>query len=235
MDVKQFILSNIDMHYSGSQILFDINFKAEIGKITSVIGPNGVGKTALLKVMSGSHPISKGTYFASGIKVNNSNQYNLARNGIAYVPQGREIFPLLSVKENLEIGFSCLEKEKKFIPSSIFEMFPVLSDMLNRRGGDLSGGQQQQLAIARALVTRPKLLLLDEPTEGIQPNIIMQIGKVISSLKEEGSIAIVLVEQYFDFAFELSDFTYVMKRGRFVLEGKTNQIGKKKLLEAVTL
>ena len=223
------------MHYSGSQILFDINFKAEIGKITSVIGPNGVGKTALLKVMSGVHPISKGTYFASGIKVNNSNQYNLARNGIAYVPQGREIFPLLSVKENLEIGFSCLEKEKKFIPSSIFEMFPVLSDMLNRRGGDLSGGQQQQLAIARALVTRPKLLLLDEPTEGIQPNIIMQIGKVISSLKEEGSIAIVLVEQYFDFAFELSDFTYVMKRGRFVLEGKTNQIGKKKLLEAVSL
>ncbi len=235
MDVKQFILSNIEMHYSGSQILFDINFKAEIGKITSVIGPNGVGKTALLKVMSGLHPISKGTYFASGIKVNNSNQYNLARNGIAYVPQGREIFPLLSVKENLEIGFSCLEKEKKFIPSSIFEMFPVLSDMLNRRGGDLSGGQQQQLAIARALVTRPKLLLLDEPTEGIQPNIIMQIGKVISSLKEEGSIAIVLVEQYFDFAFELSDFTYVMKRGRFVLEGKTNQIGKKKLLEAVSL
>ena len=223
------------MHYSGSQILFDINFKAEIGKITSVIGPNGVGKTALLKVMSGLHPISKGTYFASGIKVNNSNQYNLARNGIAYVPQGREIFPLLSVKENLEIGFSCLEKEKKFIPSSIFEMFPVLSEMLNRRGGDLSGGQQQQLAIARALVTRPKLLLLDEPTEGIQPNIIMQIGKVISSLKEEGSIAIVLVEQYFDFAFELSDFTYVMKRGRFVLEGKTNQIGKKKLLEAVSL
>lgn len=223
------------MHYSASQILFDINFKAEIGKITSVIGPNGVGKTALLKVMSGLHPISKGTYFASGIKVNNSNQYNLARNGIAYVPQGREIFPLLSVKENLEIGFSCLEKEKKFIPSSIFEMFPVLSDMLNRRGGDLSGGQQQQLAIARALVTRPKLLLLDEPTEGIQPNIIMQIGKVISSLKEEGSIAIVLVEQYFDFAFELSDFTYVMKRGRFVLEGKTNQIGKKKLLEAVSL
>ena len=235
MDVKQFILSNIDMHYSGSQILFDLNFKAEIGKITSVIGPNGVGKTALLKVMSGLHPISKGTYFASGIKVNNSNQYNLARNGIAYVPQGREIFPLLSVKENLEIGFSCLEKEKKFIPSSIFEMFPVLSDMLNRRGGDLSGGQQQQLAIARALVTRPKLLLLDEPTEGIQPNIIMQIGKVISSLKDEGSIAIVLVEQYFDFAFELSDFTYVMKRGRFVLEGKTNQIGKKKLLEAVSL
>ena len=235
MDAKQFILSNIDMHYSGSQILFDINFKAEIGKITSVIGPNGVGKTALLKVMSGLHPISKGTYFASGIKVNNSNQYNLARNGIAYVPQGREIFPLLSVKENLEIGFSCLEKEKKFIPSSIFEMFPVLSDMLNRRGGDLSGGQQQQLAIARALVTRPKLLLLDEPTEGIQPNIIMQIGKVISSLKDEGSIAIVLVEQYFDFAFELSDFTYVMKRGRFVLEGKTNQIGKKKLLEAVSL
>ena len=235
MDVKQFILTNNDMHYSGTQILFDINFKAEIGKITSVIGPNGVGKTALLKVMSGLHPISKGTYFASGIKVNNSNQYNLARNGIAYVPQGREIFPLLSVKENLEIGFSCLEKEKKFIPSSIFEMFPILSDMLNRRGGDLSGGQQQQLAIARALVTRPKLLLLDEPTEGIQPNIIMQIGKVISSLKEEGSIAIVLVEQYFDFAFELSDFTYVMKRGRFVLEGKTNQIGKKKLLEAVSL
>ena len=152
------------MHYSGSQILFDINFKAEIGKITSVIGPNGVGKTALLKVMSGSHPISKGTYYALDSNVNNSNQYDLARNGIAYVPQGREIFPLLSVKENLEIGFSCLEKDKRFIPRQVFEMFPVLSDMLNRRGGDLSGGQQQQLAIARALVTRPRLLLLDEPT-----------------------------------------------------------------------
>ena len=223
------------MHYSGSQILFDINFKAEIGKITSVIGPNGVGKTALLKVMSGSHPISKGTYYALDSNVNNSNQYNLARNGIAYVPQGREIFPLLSVKENLEIGFSCLEKEKRFIPRQIFEMFPVLFDMLNRRGGDLSGGQQQQLAIARALVTRPRLLLLDEPTEGIQPNIIMQIGKVIGSLRKEGSIAIVLVEQYFDFAYELSDYTYVMKRGRFVLEGKTNKLEKKQLLEAVSL
>ena len=235
MDAKHFIMENIDMHYSGSQILFDINFKAEIGKITSVIGPNGVGKTALLKVMSGSHPISKGTYYALDSNVNNSNQYNLARNGIAYVPQGREIFPLLSVKENLEIGFSCLEKEKRFIPRQIFEMFPVLSDMLNRRGGDLSGGQQQQLAIARALVTRPRLLLLDEPTEGIQPNIIMQIGKVIGSLRKEGSIAIVLVEQYFDFAYELSDYTYVMKRGRFVLEGKTNKLTKKKLLEAVSL
>ena len=200
-----------------------------------MIGPNGVGKTALLKVMSGSHPISKGTYYALDSNVNNSNQYNLARNGIAYVPQGREIFPLLSVKENLEIGFSCLEKEKRFIPRQIFEMFPVLSDMLNRRGGDLSGGQQQQLAIARALVTRPRLLLLDEPTEGIQPNIIMQIGKVIGSLREEGSIAIVLVEQYFDFAYELSDYTYVMKRGRFVLEGKTNKLEKKQLLEAVSL
>tara|TARA_B100001248_G_scaffold112491_1_gene84129 strand:+ start:470 stop:1177 length:708 start_codon:yes stop_codon:yes gene_type:complete len=235
LDAKHFILENIDMHYSGSQILFDINFKAEIGKITSVIGPNGVGKTALLKVMSGSHPISKGTYYALDSNVNNSNQYNLARNGIAYVPQGREIFPLLSVKENLEIGFSCLEKEKRFIPRQIFEMFPVLSDMLNRRGGDLSGGQQQQLAIARALVTRPRLLLLDEPTEGIQPNIIMQIGKVIGSLRKEGSIAIVLVEQYFDFAYELSDYTYVMKRGRFVLEGKTNKLEKKQLLEAVSL
>ena len=223
------------MHYSGSQILFDINFKAEIGKITSVIGPNGVGKTALLKVMSGSHPISKGTYYALDSNVNNLNQYNLARNGIAYVPQGREIFPLLSVKENLEIGFSCLEKEKRFIPRQVFEMFPVLSDMLNRRGGDLSGGQQQQLAIARALVTRPRLLLLDEPTECIQPNIIMQIGKVIGSLRKEGSIAIVLVEQYFDFAYELSDYTYVMKRGRFVLEGKTNKLEKKQLLEAASL
>ena len=235
MDVKQFILSNIDMHYSGSQILFDINFKAEIGKITSVIGPNGVGKTALLKVMSGLHPISKGTYFASGIKVNNSNQYNLARNGIAYVPQGREIFPLLSVKENLEIGFSCLEKEKKFIPSSIFEMFPVLSDMLNRRGGDLSGGQQQQLAIARALVTRPKLLLLDEPTEGIQPNVIMQIGKVIRSLKKEGSIAIVLVEQYFDFAFARADHIFAITRGEIVYEGRKAIIDQKKLRKAVSI
>ena len=230
-----FELRHIDLHYGKSQILYNINLRAEIGNVTAIVGSNGVGKTSVLRVLSGTHKASSGSYEANGINVMNYSSHQMALGGIAYVPQGREIFPLLSVKENLEIGFSCLEKEKRFIPRKIFEMFPVLSDMLNRRGGDLSGGQQQQLAIARALVTRPRLLLLDEPTEGIQPNIIMQIGKVIGSLREEGSIAIVLVEQYFDFAYELSDYTYVMKRGRFVLEGKTNQIGKKKLLEAVSL
>jgi len=213
------------MHYSGSQILFDINFKAEIGKITSVIGPNGVGKTALLKVMSGSHPISKGTYYALDSNVNNSNQYNLARNGIAYVPQGREIFPLLSVKENLEIGFSCLEKEKRFIPRQIFEMFPVLSDMLNRRGGDLSGGQQQQLAIARALVTRPRLLLLDEPTEGIQPNIVLDIENAINQIIRDTGIGVLLVEQHLHFVRQANRY-YAMQRGGIVASGNTSELSQ---------
>ena len=155
--------------------------------------------------------------------------------GVAYVPQGREIFPLLTVKENLEIGFICLKKNDQFIPDFIYEMFPVLKHMLKRRGGDLSGGQQQQLAIARALITKPKLLLLDEPTEGIQPSIIKQIGRVIEALKKRKNIAIVIIEQYFDFAYKLSDQVYVMKQGKFVISGKKQDLDKEKIKKAVSI
>jgi len=159
----------------------------------------------------------------------------MAMNGIAYVPQGREIFPLLTVLENLETGFACIPKEEQVIPSYIFEMFPVLKKMLTRRGGDLSGGQQQQLAIARALVTKPKLLLLDEPTEGIQPNIIQEIGEVIKELRRSGNMAIILVEQYFDFAFDLSNFIYAMKRGEILISGRTDSVEKNAFKDAVSI
>ncbi len=204
LDVKK-----INLNYGSSQILFDVSIKAKKGNITCLMGSNGVGKTSLLK-------------FLSGIQ-------NLAKLGIGYVPQGRDIFPLLSVKENLEIGFACLNKKNWFIPDEIFNLFPILKKMLHRRGGDLSGGQQQQLAIARALVAKPSLLLMDEPTEGIQPNIIKQIGEVILYLKKEKKITIFLVEQYFDFAFNLSDYFYVMQRGKIIIEGDKEKLGKKLL------
>ena len=230
-----FELKNVNMYYSNSQILYNICFKAKVGKVTTVIGPNGVGKTSLLNVLSGSHPITSGTYFSGSENLSKFNSYEMAKTGVAYVPQGREIFPLLTVKENLEIGFKCLEKKDWFIPKAIFRMFPVLDNMLHRRGGDLSGGQQQQLAIARALITRPRLLLLDEPTEGIQPNIIKLIGGVIEGLKKEGTMAIVLVEQYFDFAFKISDFTYAMERGKFVAQGHTADLDRKKIRKIVSI
>jgi urea transport system ATP-binding protein len=159
----------------------------------------------------------------------------LARRGIAYVPQGRDIFPLLTVKENLETGYACLPRSEHRIPDEIFELFPILKEFLGRRGGDLSGGQQQQLAIARALITKPKVLLLDEPTEGIQPNIIQQIGRVISLLRERGEIAIVLVEQYFDFAFDLGDRFFVLERGAVRLSGKKADLERDALLAAVSV
>ena len=163
---------NISMHYGSSQVLFDINIDIKKAKITSLMGSNGVGKTSFLKLLSGIHTVSSGEFYFDNKNVTKQKSYHLAKMGIGYVPQGRFIFPLLTVKENLEIGFSCLKKEDHFIPDEIFELFPVLKKMIFRRGGDLSGGQQQQLAIARALITKPKLLLMDEPTEGIQPNII---------------------------------------------------------------
>ena len=159
----------------------------------------------------------------------------LARRGIASVPQGREIFPLLTVKENLETGFGCLPTADRRVPDEIFELFPVLNEMKSRRGGDLSGGQQQQLAIARALITRPKLLLLDEPTEGIQPNIIQQIGRVISQLREEGQMAIILVEQYFEFAYELADKFVALRRGEVILSGRKGEFSKRDLLSKVSI
>ncbi len=205
---------NIDLRYGQSQILFDISLRAETGQITAVMGNNGVGKTSLLKAISGRHPIVGGAVSINGQKVQLMSAYHAARAGIAYVPQGREVFPMMSVQENLETGFACLPRGDRNIPDFVFTLFPVLKEMQSRRGGDLSGGQQQQLAIARALVTKPKVLLLDEPTEGIQPNVIHQIGDALEFLRDEGHMAIVLVEQNADFAYRIADTFTVIEQGR---------------------
>ena len=206
---------------------------AKLGEITCVMGSNGVGKTSLLRVLSGTHPSSSGTYELDGENVTRFRADELAKSGVAYVPQGRLIFPMLTVRENLQTGFACLDRDDHFIPDDIYALFPVLKTMLDRRGGDLSGGQQQQLAIARALITQPRLLLLDEPTEGIQPNIITQIGEVIAHLKSQQDMAIILVEQYFDFAFGLADQIYAMMRGEIVYESRKSKISKIKLRKSV--
>ena len=206
---------------------------AKLGEITCVMGSNGVGKTSLLRVLSGTHPSSSGTYELDGKNVTRYRADELAKSGVAYVPQGRLIFPMLTVRENLQTGFACLDRDDHFIPDDIYALFPVLKTMLDRRGGDLSGGQQQQLAIARALITQPRLLLLDEPTEGIQPNIITQIGEVIAHLKSQQDMAIILVEQYFDFAFGLADQIYAMMRGEIVYESRKSKISKTKLRKSV--
>ncbi len=209
-------VKGIDLHYGAAQALRGISLEAEAGKVTCVLGRNGVGKTSLLRALVGQHPISRGTITWDGKDITGLKPYERARAGIAYVPQGREIFPLLTVEENLKTGFAPLPREQRDIPADVFSLFPVLEQMLGRRGGDLSGGQQQQLAIGRALVMRPKLLLLDEPTEGIQPSIIKDIARAINYLRDLGEIAIVLVEQYLDFARELGDRIVVMERGAIV-------------------
>jgi urea transport system ATP-binding protein len=206
----------IDLHYGSSQALRAISLSAEPGKVTCVLGRNGVGKTSLLRALVGHHPITRGSIVWNGADITALRPFERARAGIAYVPQGREIFPLLTVEENLKTGFAPLRREDRNVPDDVFSLFPVLSNMLRRRGGDLSGGQQQQLAIGRALVMRPKLLLLDEPTEGIQPSIIKDIGRAITYLRSLGEIAIVLVEQYLDFARELGDQFAVMDRGSII-------------------
>lgn len=207
-------VQNLDLKYGQSQILFDVSFTAPRGAITTVIGNNGVGKTSLLKAIAGRHPVAGGTLSVQGAPVRLASPVDAARAGIAYVPQGREVFPMMSVAENLETGFACLPKSEHRIPDTIYDLFPVLKEMTARRGGDLSGGQQQQLAIARALITRPRVLLLDEPTEGIQPNVIQQIGDALQLLRAQGEMAIVLVEQNADFAFGQGDSFVVMERGR---------------------
>src|SRR5437763_1301662 len=206
----------IDLHYGAAQALRSVSLHAEPGKVTCVLGRNGVGKTSLLRALIGEHPVSAGSIVWEGHDITALEPYERARRGIAYVPQGRDIFPLLTVEENLETGYAPLKRKQRSIPDDVFSLFPVLGDMLRRRGGDLSGGQQQQLAIGRALVMRPKLLLLDEPTEGIQPSIIKDIGRAITYLRGLGQIAVVLVEQYLDFARELGDHFAVMDRGAIV-------------------
>jgi urea transport system ATP-binding protein len=210
----------IDLHYGAAQALRLVSVAAEPGRITCVLGRNGVGKSSLLRAVVGHQPVSGGRILFDGQDITRLKAHERARRGIAYVPQGREIFPLLTVRENLETGYARLPGNERSVSAEIFELFPILKSMLGRRGGDLSGGQQQQLAIARALVTRPRLLVLDEPTEGIQPSIIKEIGRALTYLREQGRMAILLVEQYFDFARSLADTYAVMERGEVVLAGK---------------
>jgi urea transport system ATP-binding protein len=218
------IAENVDLYYGAAQALRRVSLTAETGKVTALMGRNGVGKTTLLRAIVGEQPIAHGSISFEGTALGRMAPYDRARLGIAYVPQGRDIFPLLTVKENLETGFAQLPRIERSIPSDVFDLFPVLSDMLRRRGGDLSGGQQQQLAIGRALVTRPKLLVLDEPTEGIQPSIIKDIGRAIEWLRQKGDMAILLVEQYFDFVKQLADTFAVMDRGEIVVAGTRDEL-----------
>ena len=225
----------LTLHYGSSQILNRVDIDADKGEVTCVMGTNGVGKTSLLKALSGTHTRSKGEYLLDGEEVGRLPAHALAKKGVGYVPQGRDIFPLLTVQENLETGFACLPSSERRIPDEIFDLFPILKEFLARRGGDLSGGQQQQLAIARALIAKPRLLLLDEPTEGIQPNIIQQIGRVIEYLREKGEMAIILVEQYFDFAYGLGDKFYVLQRGEVRLSGGRHDLTRDRIMQAVSV
>jgi urea transport system ATP-binding protein len=217
-------VSNLDVSYGASQALYGVSMAAEIGKVTCVLGRNGVGKTTLMKALSGHMSPKAGDILWNGESIIKQASYDRAKNGIAYVPQGRDIFSQLTVEENLKTAFSSLKKKDRFIDEEVFELFPVLKQMLARRGGDLSGGQQQQLAIARALLLRPKMLILDEPTEGIQPSIIKDIQRVIELLRDRGNMAIVLVEQYLDFATALADDYIILERGRVVSAGDQEKL-----------
>jgi urea transport system ATP-binding protein len=214
----------IDLHYGAAQALRAVSLTARLGEVACVLGRNGVGKTSLLRALIGQHPISKGSIRFDGRDITRLKPHERARGGIAYVPQGREIFPLLTVEENLKTGFAPLKRDERAVPDDVFSLFPVLGDMLRRRGGDLSGGQQQQLAIGRALVMRPRLLLLDEPTEGIQPSIIKDIGRALIHLRRKGEMAILVVEQYFEWARDICDDYAVMDRGIVVLAGAREQM-----------
>ena len=227
-------VDSIDLHYGAAQALRNVSISAQAGKVTCVLGRNGVGKTSLLDALAGQHAISKGAITFRGEDITRLKPSERARRGIAYVPQGREIFPLLTVEENLKTGFAPLKRDDRSIPDDVFALFPVLNDMLGRRGGDLSGGQQQ-LAIGRALVMRPRLLLLDEPTEGIQPSIIKDIARAIAYLRNLGRIAVVLVEQYLDFARELGDHFAVMDRGAIVYSCSRDTMDEAALRRAMAI
>ncbi len=212
-------VQSVDLHYGAAIALRQVSIEAVPGAVTCLLGRNGVGKTSLLRAITGAHPVSAGRIRWEGADITRLPMFERARRGIAWVPQGRDVFPMLTVRENLETGFAVLPRRQRRVPDETFELFPVLKTMLRRRGGDLSGGQQQQLAIARALVMKPRLLVLDEPTEGIQPSIIKDIGRVIALLRQRGEMAVLLVEQYYDFARELAQSIAVMDRGDIVLSG----------------
>ncbi len=259
-------VEGVDLFYGASQALRNVTFDAPVGQVTCVLGRNGVGKTSLLRAIIGHERTARGRIQWDGADITSLAPYQRVRRGVALVPQGREIFPLLTVEENLRTGFAALPRSERNFPDQIFELFPVLVNMMGRRGGDLSGGQQQQLAIARALVTRPRLLLLDEPTEGIQPSIIKDIGRVIRGLAEQGNrllsgrpdggrqspaveemssvirrlaqrgdMAIVLVEQYFEFARDLADRYAVLDRGEVVLSGDIGDMVESDVLRYLTV
>jgi urea transport system ATP-binding protein len=211
-------VDNISLYYGAAQALRGVSIAAEPGKVTCVLGRNGVGKTSLLRAMVGQQPIASGSILFDGDDISKLKPYQRARRGISFVPQGREIFPLLTVEENLKTGYAPLKRADKSIPDDVFALFPVLESMLGRRGGDLSGGQQQQLAIGRALVMRPKLLLLDEPTEGIQPSIIKDIAKALNEIRRMRDITIVVSEQVLSFALDVADRLFVIEGGRLVHE-----------------
>lgn len=217
-------VENVDLHYGAAIALRKVSITVEVGSVTCLMGRNGVGKTSMLRAITGAHPISSGSIRWEGKEISRLPMYDRAKRGIAWVPQGRDVFPLLTVRENLETGFAVLPRRQRKVPDEIFDLFPVLKTMLGRRGGDLSGGQQQQLSIARALVMKPRLIVLDEPTEGIQPSIIKDIGRVIALLRGGGDMAILLVEQYFDFAQELAQTMVVMDRGDIVLAGRREDL-----------
>ncbi len=228
-------VQGVELKYGAAQVLRGVELEARKGEVMSLMGRNGVGKTTLLRAIVGYHPISAGTITWQGEQLGTMPPYERARRGIAIVPQGREIFPLLTVAENLQTGLAPLSGDKRQIDDEIFTLFPVLKSMLRRRGGDLSGGQQQQLAIGRALVMRPRLLVLDEPTEGIQPSIIKDIGRAIDYLRKKGDMAIVLVEQYFEFARDLADRYAVMDRGQVVLSGTRAQMVESDVLRRLSV
>jgi urea transport system ATP-binding protein len=228
-------VEGVDLYYGASRALRHVGLTAKKGEVTCILGRNGVGKTSLLRAIFGLLPIRSGQIRWEGKNISGLAAYDRARAGLALVPQGREIFPRLTVLENLETGYAMLPRSERFIPDEIYQTFPVLKDMLGRQGGDLSGGQQQQLAIARALIMRPRLLILDEPTEGIQPSIIKDIGRVIENLAERGDMAILLVEQYFEFARDLGAAYIVMQRGEVVLAGRGSEMDEAEVRTYLTV